>query len=243
MAGSDTRIGAPSEWRLPDDHAGFMAGVFEDLARKPPYDRVLDLARLAPELKARGLPADLHDQLDLSNEGLAKTRAVLASAKPGATVWEMGLVPQKSRAWRPPIVPPLSEQQLQELDKTDSMNGFPPGQSRRQFKQEGGGPGVRSGAGAMGRAQVMPDRLKGLNKDRQKQRLGPLDPDDDDDAIIIQRELMGQLMKRFHDPGAAIAAYNAGPNPKRWPNRETKGYFGPIMQKPYPPGFESRFIK
>lgn len=69
------------------DNAGFMAGVWADLARMAPYDRVLTLARMSPELKARGFPGDLHDTQDLSDEGLARALEVY-QPQAARTVWE-----------------------------------------------------------------------------------------------------------------------------------------------------------
>jgi hypothetical protein len=213
-----------------------MKGLLEDLSGKPPNDRVLDLARLSPELQARGLPGDLYER-DLSDGGLAKMQASLNPApKRQPTVWEEGLVPPKSRAWRPPIVPPLNERQMEELNRTDRILGLPPGLSQRQLKTEDGGPGVRSHAGAMGRAQVLPKTLDRLNADRQKRGLRPWDADNDDDAIAIHREVMRQNMDHFKDPGAALAAYNGGWNPANWNNAETRRYYEAGMGKPFPPG-------
>lgn len=237
MAGNDTRRGAPSGWRLPDDHTGFMAGVFEDLASKPPYDRVLDLARLAPELKARGLPADLHDRLDLSNAGLASAQASLRpEAEQLPTIWETSPVPPNERRaplypWTSQTIPLLSAELLSELDKTDALAGYPPGTSRRQIAKEAGGPGVRSRVGAMGRAQVMPKTLEALNR-----KLGThYDPDNDRDAVAIHRALTLENEKRFGYPWS-IAAYNGGWDTEKWARmQETKIYAKDITGAPLPP--------
>jgi len=65
-------------------------------------------------------------------------------------------------------------------------------------------PFARSGAGAQGIAQFMPDTAKAYNL---------ADPFDGDAAILAQAHLMHDLLAQFGSVPLALAAYNTGPAP------------------------------
>jgi hypothetical protein len=73
---------------------------------------------------------------------------------------------------------------------------------RLLFQESGFKPDVVSRAGAQGIAQFMPETAAtvGLNN--------PFDPIE---AIAASARLLGDLVRRFGNPGLAAAAYNAGP--------------------------------
>lgn len=118
------------------------------------------------------------------------------------------------------------EKVMTELAKTDQIVGLAPGTSAAQIKKESGfNPGAYNRrSGAMGMAQVMPKTLAALEK-----RFGrKLDPFNENDAILIHREVMRENKERFGTDAGALAAYNSGWNPGRWGNSETVDYLSKI---------------
>ncbi|ATI15626.1 hypothetical protein [Bordetella phage vB_BbrM_PHB04] len=117
---------------------------------------------------------------------------------------------------------------MAQLAETDRRLGLPSGTSAAQMDQESSwNPTARSGAGAMGLAQVMPETLRSL-----EERFGrKLNPDDPRDAVLIQRELMRENLARFGNVEDALRAYNGGWDMGKWGNRETSEYVPKIMSK------------
>ena len=109
--------------------------------------------------------------------------------------------------------------------------------SERQIQAESNfNPRAVSPVGAQGLAQVMPKTREGLER-----RLGrALDPFNEQDALLMHREVMRENIARFKNPEDALRAYNAGFDPKRWNNPETVNYVAKITgqggaggQQPY----------
>jgi hypothetical protein len=84
----------------------------------------------------------------------------------------------------------------------------------RQLNLESGGnPRAKSGAGAMGVAQMMPNTWKGLQKNYPK--LGLNNPWDAMQSLKAYEALMGENMRRTKgDPIKAAQAYHGGWDPK-----------------------------
>ena len=93
------------------------------------------------------------------------------------------------------------------------------------YAESGFNPFARSGAGAQGIAQFMPDTARSY---------GLRNPFDADAAIMAQAHLMHDLLKQFGSVPLALAAYNAGPGAVRRyggipPFAETRAYVTKIM--------------
>lgn len=120
------------------------------------------------------------------------------------------------------------------LAETDEMLGFTPGTSARQINQESrfDSKAFNKGSQAAGIAQVIPATVKSLSS-----RMGrPLDPHNDDDALLMHRELMWENKNRFVNQEDALRAYNAGWDKKRWDNPETNNYVRVVsFGQPSPP--------
>jgi hypothetical protein len=79
----------------------------------------------------------------------------------------------------------------------------------------------------MGLAQVMPSTLRSLEK-----RFGrKLDPFNQADAVLMQKEVMRENHARFGSWDDALRAYNGGWDRSRWGNKETRGYVPAIHSK------------
>ena len=113
------------------------------------------------------------------------------------------------------------------LAETDKLLKLPAGFSAAQLQVESGGnPKARSPAGAMGLAQVMPATLATLST-----RLGrKLNPDDEQDAVTIHREVMRENLAKFKTPDRALMAYNGGWDESKWGNPETSSYVGKVSK-------------
>lgn len=115
---------------------------------------------------------------------------------------------------------------MADLAATDRELGLSPGTSAAQISKESSfNPNAYNRrSGAMGLAQVMPKTLAALEK-----RLGrKLDPYNENDAIIIHREVMRENKARFGTDSRALAAYNSGWDPSKWGNPETTDYLSTI---------------
>jgi hypothetical protein len=117
---------------------------------------------------------------------------------------------------------------MRELARTDREVGLSPGTSAAQISKESrfNPSAYNKKSGAMGLAQVMPKTLAAL-----EQRLGrKLDPYNEDDAVIIQREVMRENKAKFKTDEAALAAYNSGWDQSKWGNAETTDYVSTISR-------------
>jgi len=101
---------------------------------------------------------------------------------------------------------------------------------RLLFQESGFKPDVVSRAGAQGIAQFMPETAA---------TVGLSNPFDPIPAIAASARLLGDLVRRFGNPGLAAAAYNAGPRRiQDWLNKkgklpdETKHYVKTITGSP-----------
>lgn len=98
-------------------------------------------------------------------------------------------------------------------------------------------PCVRSPAGALGIAQIMPGTAK-------EWRVDPFDPQR---ALRVAAERMAAYERKYDSYKIALAAYNAGPGAVRHyggvpPYRETRAYVKRIMRRAVPlRGLDSRF--
>lgn len=129
-------------------------------------------------------------------------------------------------------------------DETDRLVGLTPGTSFGQLLAESNlDSNAKSKVGALGIAQVMDTTRQSLEK-----RLGrKLDPRNDDDALLMHREVMKENMAKFKDENDALKAYNGGWDKSRWNNPETANYVGrvrgkmgqdqakPVVYKPFAP--------
>jgi hypothetical protein len=117
---------------------------------------------------------------------------------------------------------------MHELARTDRELGLSPGTSAAQISKESrfNPSAYNKKSGAMGLAQVMPKTLAAI-----EQRLGrKLDPYNENDAVIIHREVMRENKDRFKTDAAALAAYNGGWDSSKWGNPETTDYVATITQ-------------
>lgn len=117
---------------------------------------------------------------------------------------------------------------IQQLAETDRVDGLTPGTSYAQIMRESSfNPNATSKAGAMGLAQVIPKTLKSLEKQLGRK----INPYDKADAVLIQRAVMAENMRRYHGNELyALSAYNGGTDPSKWGNPETSAYGPAIMQ-------------
>lgn len=113
-------------------------------------------------------------------------------------------------------------------DETDKLLGLTPGTSFGQLLAESNlDSNAKSKVGALGIAQVMDTTRKSLEK-----RIGrPLDPRNDDDALLMHREVMKENMAKFKNEDDALKAYNGGWDRSRWNNPETAAYVGRVRGK------------
>jgi hypothetical protein len=93
------------------------------------------------------------------------------------------------------------------------------------WQESGFNPFARSGAGALGIAQFMPDTAR---------QYGLIDPYDATAAIQAQAHLMRDLLRQFGSVPLALAAYNAGPRRVQAcgcipPIPETQAYVAAIL--------------
>lgn len=93
------------------------------------------------------------------------------------------------------------------------------------WQESGFNPFARSGAGALGIAQFMPDTAR---------QYGLIDPYDSTAAIDAQAHLMRDLLRQFGSVPLALAAYNAGPRRVQAcgcipPIPETQAYVAAIL--------------
>ncbi|MBS1028315.1 lytic transglycosylase domain-containing protein [Gluconobacter albidus] len=77
---------------------------------------------------------------------------------------------------------------------------------------------ANSPAGAVGMMQIMPATAKSLG----------VDPHDPVQSIYGAANLMGQLLKAHGNVPDALRDYNAGPDKRRWDNKETAAYVGGV---------------
>lgn len=125
-----------------------------------------------------------------------------------------------------PAPDPRAEKIDKYLAETDTMLGFTPGTSARQINQESrfDSAAFNKGSKAAGIAQVIPGTVATLSA-----RMGrKLDPHNDDDALLMHRELMWENKNRFVNQDDALRAYNAGWDKKRWDNTETNNYISVV---------------
>lgn len=115
---------------------------------------------------------------------------------------------------------------LQQLADTDRVDGLPSGTAYAQMKQESSfRPKARSHAGAMGLSQVMPETLASLER-----RWGrKINPDDPKDAVLIQRALMGENMRKFGNEKDALTAYNGGWDKGNWGTTDENRAYAPAI--------------
>lgn len=113
-------------------------------------------------------------------------------------------------------------------DETDRLIGLTPGTSFGQLLAESNlDSNAKSKVGALGIAQVMDTTRQSLEK-----RLGrTLDPRNDDDALLMHREVMKENMAKFKNENDALKAYNGGWDKSRWNNPETANYVGRVRGK------------
>lgn len=108
-----------------------------------------------------------------------------------------------------------------------------PGTTISQLQVESGlNPKAVSPVGARGIAQVMPATQK-----TWESRTGRnFDPFDASDGIEMFRLQMGENLRSKKTVEDAQRAYNAGPDERRWNNKETREYAGKIAAVKLPPG-------
>src|SRR3990167_8472047 len=100
----------------------------------------------------------------------------------------------------------------------------------RQLKQESGLnlKAYNKGSKAAGIAQVIPQTQQSLEK-----RFGrKLDPYNEDDALLMYKEVMGENLRKFGNVTDALRAYNSGWEPAKWSNTETVDYVQKILPTP-----------
>ncbi len=114
----------------------------------------------------------------------------------------------------------------QMMEDTDRRLGLPKGSTAAQLWVESRlNPSARSGAGAMGLAQIMPATLAAMNK-RFGRQMNPYDPVD---AILMNREIMRENLAHFGNYNDALMAYNGGWDRSHWANAETMLYPGKVL--------------
>mgnify|MGYP001156621458 CR=1 FL=1 len=123
---------------------------------------------------------------------------------------------------------PASQSLREAVAAAEKEIGAPPGLLLAQMEQESGfNPNAVSHRGAMGLAQVMPSTLRSLEK-----RFGrKLDPFNQADAVLMQKEVMRENYAKFGSWDDALRAYNGGWDRSRWGNKETRGYVPAIHSK------------
>lgn len=114
------------------------------------------------------------------------------------------------------------------IDRASKTHGVPVPIIKAIVRQESAGnPSARSGAGAQGLMQLMPETAKGL---------GVTDPYNPEQNIMGGTKYIRQMMDMFKgDVPKALAGYNAGPGAvKKYggipPYKETQGYVSNIMK-------------
>lgn len=139
--------------------------------------------------------------------------------------WASAPAPQATPSWATAQPGGTPDKRRAYLQETDRLLGLPPGTSEKQIQAESAfNPRAVSNKGAQGLAQVMPETK--ANLERQLGR--KLDSFNEDDALLMHREVMRQNMQKFGNTADALRAYNAGWDPKRWNNPETINYVAKI---------------
>lgn len=197
-----------------------LRAKIDTLGTQPQADsaqiRALESELAAVKKNTPGVLSDLEKKRDAE---LAKVRS-----ETGGRIRELGgSVP-------PAVTGPTqltdTQRVMRELARTDREVGLTPGTSAAQIGRESSfDPNAyNKKSGAMGMAQVMPATLAALEK-----RLGrKLDPYNENDAVLIHREVMRENKAKFGSDKGALAAYNSGWNRSRWNNPETIGYLDSI---------------
>jgi hypothetical protein len=184
------------------------------------------IADLKKELTRLGEP--LLKATELVRDSVVAMAHVLAPTRSGAASIVAALAPDSRASMR--------ESMIAGLTLTDNMLGLPRGFSAHMIDAESGfRPGQRSGKGALGLAQVMPQTLSRLQNITGRK----LNPDDPNDAVLIHRMLMGENMKKFGNAFDAARAYNSGWDRANWNNPETNAYIAKLGATPMPPGYQA----
>jgi hypothetical protein len=115
-------------------------------------------------------------------------------------------------------------------DKINQINqelNLPEGTVLRQLKQESGLnlKAYNKSSKAAGLAQVIPETQKSLEK-----RFGrKLDPYNEEDALLMYKEVMQENLRKFKTVGGALRAYNSGWETAKWDNPETNDYVAKVL--------------
>jgi hypothetical protein len=198
----------------------------------------------------KGLPPELQQQAN-SLKGLATPMAMYQQAKRAgldvrqptkAPVDQFGLTSGKGESkdayYRDVIMPALQNKHLNSGSSQQSFTypntpvgkaaqkaaqefGLDPNVFGRQLQQESGfNPAARSPVGAIGPAQLMPATARALG----------VDPNNPTENVRGGAKYMKQLLDKYGgDYKKALSAYNAGPDPRNWNNRETQNYVQSIL--------------
>jgi hypothetical protein len=128
---------------------------------------------------------------------------------------------------------PVPEEMLPSLvDKINQINQelqLPEGTVYRQLMKESSlnPKAYNKDSKAAGLAQVIPETQKSLEK-----RFGrKLDPYNEDDALLMYKEVMQENLRKFKTPHGALRAYNSGWQTAKWDNPETNDYVQTILPK------------
>src|SRR3990172_1848350 len=115
-------------------------------------------------------------------------------------------------------------------DKISQINkelNLPEGTVYRQLKQESNFnlKAYNKNSKAAGLAQVIPETQNSLEK-----RFGrKLDPYNEDDALLMYKEVMQENLRKFKTVGGALRAYNSGWQTAKWDNPETNNYVAKVL--------------
>lgn len=224
----------PTEGRLRDR---LRAGIItpeqhaEQVRRREQLETQLDLINTDILEKTRQKEALLGKEVArLKNEQGEIDARVAAQQKIDDATRDGSAAGESPRAGRAPVsaAGPASQSLREAVTAAEKEIGAPPGLLLAQMEQESGfNPNAVSHRGAMGLAQVMPSTLRSLEK-----RFGrKLDPFNQADAVLMQKEVMRENHAHFGSWDDALRAYNGGWDRSRWGNKETRGYVPAIHSK------------